>query len=232
MTANPLHLRCRLQTLPPLATRVPLIPRHRGVDANTTVCLVDDPHQIRNRHSPAGSQQGWRPIDEDTGDEGGFVEGTFKGEWRGGDVLYGERTRPWGGHYVLGLVHRSAKRRKPTDKLRRAIRCCLWHMNYHPDGGQMFWPLDNRPLHRPPSRCPGDNLTPDKVVAFLVRRNKRPLYPRRHSGTRGIFPVEDEAAVSRPSGPGPCPRLGADIGAEFGGVYMSCPLRADQVRDV
>jgi hypothetical protein len=45
-------------------------------------------------------QQGWRPIDDGTGNEAGWVEGTFYGEWRG-DVLYG-RNDAVGGHYVLG----------------------------------------------------------------------------------------------------------------------------------
>ena len=72
--------------------------------------------------SPAGRNKAGGPIDEDTGDEGGFVEGTFKGEWRG-DVLYGTNEAV-GGHYVLGWSTDPQKGRKPTDKLRRAIRCC------------------------------------------------------------------------------------------------------------
>ena len=45
-------------------------------------CLVDDPEtfEIEIVRWP---QQGWRPIDEGTGDEGGWVEGTFKCDWRG-----------------------------------------------------------------------------------------------------------------------------------------------------
>ncbi|WP_251134412.1 MULTISPECIES: hypothetical protein [Roseobacteraceae] len=48
-------------------------------------CLVDDPDtfEIEIARWP---QQGWRPIDEGTGDEAGWVEGTFKCDWRG-DVL-------------------------------------------------------------------------------------------------------------------------------------------------
>ena len=44
--------------------------------------------------------QGWRPVDEDCGDEGGTNEGVFHSYWKG-DVLYG-RNEAVSGHYVLG----------------------------------------------------------------------------------------------------------------------------------
>ena len=50
-------------------------------------CLVDDPagFEIEIVQWPA---QGWRPIDDGTGDEGGYVEGIFHGDWDG-DILMG-----------------------------------------------------------------------------------------------------------------------------------------------
>ena len=62
-------------------------------------CLVDDPDgfEIEIVRWPA---RGWRPIDDGTGDEGGWVEGVFHGEWKG-DVLYGSNEAV-GGNYVLG----------------------------------------------------------------------------------------------------------------------------------
>ena len=44
--------------------------------------LVDDPagFDIEIVRWPA---QGWRPVDEGTGDEGGYVEGIFNGNWKG-----------------------------------------------------------------------------------------------------------------------------------------------------
>src|SRR5262245_22179380 len=49
--------------------------------------LVDDPADCRIEivRWPA---QGTRPIDADTGDQGGTTEGVFVSEWRG-DILYG-----------------------------------------------------------------------------------------------------------------------------------------------
>ena len=44
--------------------------------------LVDDPDNfdIEIVRWPA---QGWRPVDEDSGNEGGIAEGVFYGEWQG-----------------------------------------------------------------------------------------------------------------------------------------------------
>ena len=85
--------------------------------------------------------QGWRPVDEDTGDEGGWVEGIFSGEWKG-DVLYGSNEAV-GRSLRARLVGRSTNRLGRKPRPCPAIRFCLWHMNYHPDGGQLF--LSPRP---------------------------------------------------------------------------------------
>ena len=42
---------------------------------------------------------GTRPVDVDTGDQGGTTAGIFVSEWRG-DILYG-RNEAVGGHYIL-----------------------------------------------------------------------------------------------------------------------------------
>jgi ureidoglycolate lyase len=203
--------------------QVPLI---RATEASTKPygCLVDDPAKF-DIAITRWPQQGWRPIDEDTGDEGGFVEGTFRGEWQG-DVLYGTNEAV-GGHYVLGWstdpqTANADRQTAPRDQV------LLWHMNYHPDGGQMFWPLDNKPFIVPVA-LPGDNLTPDKVVAFWCD-GSRGLYIHAGIWHEGIFPVEDEQRFLDRQGRVHA-RVSADIGAEFG-VYLACPLKADQVKDV
>ena len=60
-------------------------------------CLVDDPGDcaIEIVRWPA---RGTRPVDADTGDQGGTTEGVFVSEWRG-DILYG-RNEAVDGHYV------------------------------------------------------------------------------------------------------------------------------------
>ncbi len=202
---------------------VPLI---RATDASVKGYgwLVDDPDMctLEITRWPA---QGWRPVDEDSGDEGGWVEGTFSGTWRG-DVLFG-RNEAVGGHYVLGWST-DPQTASETEQTAPRDQVLLWHMNYHPDGGQMFWPIDKRPFIVPVA-MPGDNLTPDKVIAFWCD-GSRGLYIHAGIWHEGIFPVEDEQRFLDRQGRVHA-RVSADIGKEFG-VYLACPLRADKVRDI
>ncbi|MFT6303254.1 MAG: ureidoglycolate lyase [Granulosicoccus sp.] len=179
-------------------------------------CLVDDPDhfEIEIVRWPA---PGWRPVDPDTGDEGGFVEGTFHGEWRG-DVLYGSNEAV-NGNYVLGWstdpqLASSEQASVPREKV------LLWHMNYHPDGGQLFYPLDNKPFVVPVA-LPGDDLTPDKVVAFWCDGSKG-LYIHPNIWHEGIFPTQDKQRFLDRQGRVHA-RVSCDIGEEFG-VYLSVPL--------
>ena len=41
----------------------------------------------------------------------------------------------------------------------------IWHANHHPDGGQLFYPLDNRPFIAALART-GDDMKPEDWVAF------------------------------------------------------------------
>ena len=180
-------------------------------------CLVDDPaaFDIEIVRWPA---QGWRPIDEGTGDEAGFVEGIFSGEWTG-DVLMG-RNEAVNGHYVLGWScdPQAASDRKQTQPRDQVL---LWHMNYHPDGGQLFFPLDRKPFVVPVA-LPGDDLTPDKVVAFWCD-GSRGLYIHPNIWHEGIFPVEDRQRFLDRQGRVHA-RVSCDIGREFG-VYLAVPLK-------
>lgn len=179
-------------------------------------CLVDDPADIEIEITrwPA---QGWRPVDEDSGDEGGVTEGFFHGAWQG-DVLMG-RNEAVGGEYVLGWScdPQQASAQQASAPRERVL---LWHMNYHPDGGQLFFPLDRTPFVVPVA-LPGDDLTPDKVVAFLCDGSKG-LYIHPDIWHEGIFPVADEQRFLDRQGRVHA-RVSCDIGAEFG-VYLSVPL--------
>ena len=179
-------------------------------------CLVTDPDtfEIEIVRWPA---QGWRPIDEDTGDEGGFVEGVFHGNWKG-DVLYGSNEAV-NGNYVLGWSTdpQSASGETATCPREKVL---LWHMNYHPDGGQMFFPLDRQPFVVPVALL-GDDLTPEKVVAFWCDGSTG-LYIHPGIWHEGIFPVEDNQRFLDRQGRVHA-RVSCDIGQEFG-VYLSVPL--------
>jgi len=182
--------------------------------------LVDNPEnfEIEIVQWPA---QGWRSVDQGTGDEGGCVEGTFHGNWQG-DVLYGSNEAV-NGNYVLGWSTdpqqaSSQSATCPRDKV------LLWHMNYHPDGGQLFYPIDKLPFVVPVA-MPGDDLTPEKVIAFWCD-GSRGLYIHPGIWHEGIFPVHDQQRFLDRQGRVHA-RVSCDIGAEFG-VYLSVPLKLQQ----
>ncbi len=131
--------------------------------------LVSDPAQCKVEivQWPA---RGTRPIDAGTGDEAGTTEGVFVSEWRG-DILYG-RNEAVGGHYIL--AYGTAPEDAREDHSTPPARMLLWHANYHPDGGQLFFPLDKKPFYVPLA-LPGDDITPEKFVCF------------RFDGSQGLY---------------------------------------------
>ena len=145
-------------------------------------CLVDSPdqHDIEIVRWPA---QGWRSVDEDSGDEGGTTEGIFISEWKG-DVLYG-RNAAVGGHYILGYGCEPSD--AAEDHLRNPKRLLLWHANYHPDGGQLFFPKINRPFLAPLAK-PGDDVTPEQFVCYYFDGSAG-LYIHPNVWHEGIFAI-------------------------------------------
>ena len=131
--------------------------------------LVDDPARcaiqiVRWR------AQGWRPVDDDTGDQGGTTEGVFVSEWKG-DILFG-RNEAVGGDYILAYA--TDPEPADTEHARAPERMLLWHANYHPDGGQLFFPLERVPFFVPLA-LPGDDVRPESFVCF------------RFDGTQGLY---------------------------------------------
>jgi hypothetical protein len=185
-------------------------------------CLVNDPEtfEIEIVRWPA---QGWRPVDEDTGDEAGWVEGVFKCDWQG-DVLFAENAAV-SGNYVLGWSTDPQQAQTKQQTVPRT-QVLLWHMNYHPDGGQFFYPLDNSPFIVPLA-LPGDDLGPEKVVAFWCEGDKG-LYIHPNIWHEGVFPTADSQRFQDRQGRVHA-RVSADIGNEFG-VYLACPLSPDKLR--
>jgi hypothetical protein len=142
--------------------------------------LVDDPHQCQVEivRWPA---LGTRPIDADTGDQGGTTEGLFVSEWRG-DILYGSNEAV-GGEYILGYSELPELAR--TDHEAAPQRVMLWHANYHPDGGQLFFPLDRRPFYVPLA-LPGDDVTPERFICFRFD-GQQGLYIHPNIWHEGVF---------------------------------------------
>lgn len=147
--------------------------------------LVDDPEKVKIEivRWPA---QGWRPVDTDSGDEGGTTEGTFIAEWKG-DILYG-RNSAVGSHYILGYgtepsVADKTHQRDPNQLL-------LWHANYHPDGGQLFFPLDQTPFVVPLAK-PGDDVKPEDFVCFRFS-GRQGLYIHPNIWHEGVFALKGQ----------------------------------------
>src|SRR5262249_1907827 len=170
--------------------------------------LVDDPGGCRIEivRWPA---LGTRPVDAGTGDQGGTTEGVFVSEWRG-DILYG-RNEAVDGHYILAYAQAPEQARESHAE--RPRRMMLWHANYHPDGGQLFFPLERRPFYIPLA-LPGDDVTPERFVCFRFDgRHGFYIHPNiwhdgvfTSSGTQRFF--DKQSAVHA--------RVSVDFAREFG----------------
>jgi hypothetical protein len=142
--------------------------------------LVDDPDKCKIEivRWPAS---GWRPVDEDSGDEGGTTEGVFMSEWQG-DVLFG-RNEAVNGEYILAYATEPGA----ADRTHRRDpeRILLWHANYHPDGGQLFFPLE-RESFVVPLALPGDEVKPQDFVWFRFD-GRHGLYIHPRIWHEGVF---------------------------------------------
>jgi hypothetical protein len=162
--------------------------------------------------------QGWRPVDEDTGDEAGTTEGTFECQWKG-DVLYGTN-QAVGGRYILGYASEPAD--ADESHSRQPRRLLLWHANYHPDGGQLFLPKLSRPF-LVPLALPGDDVKPDNFVCFRFDGTKG-LYIHPNIWHEGVFPVSGHHRFFDRQGAVHA-RVSVDFSREF-----QCLLEADLTR--
>jgi hypothetical protein len=155
------------------------------VDATATTLagyghLVDDPARcvVEIVRWPA---LGTRLVDAGTGDQGGTTEGIFVSQWQG-DVLYG-RNEAVDGHYILAYATEPALARE--DHERAPSRILMWHANYHPDGGQLFFPLDQQPFFVPLA-IPGDDVGPERFICFRLSGNQG-LYIHPNVWHEGVF---------------------------------------------
>jgi hypothetical protein len=145
--------------------------------------LVDDPAAcaVEITRWPA---QGWRLVDTDCGDEGGTTEGVFISSWKG-DILYGSNEAV-GGNYILGYA--TAPEHASVESSNKPKQILLWHANYHPDGGQLFFPLDKRP-YLVPVALPGDDVKPEDFICFLCS-GEQGLYIHANIWHEGVFAID------------------------------------------
>ncbi len=178
--------------------------------------LVDAPHEcpIEIVRWPA---TGTRAVDPGTGDQGGTVRGTFEFWWEG-ELLRGRNDAVGGDEYLLGWSRRpeEASRVRP----REPGRVLLWHANYHPDGGQLFFPLDGQPFVCPLA-LPGDDVRPEDFRAFLIEGG-RGLYIHPDVWHEAVFPLGERGRFHDEQGAVHA-RVSVDFPREFG-LLLSVPL--------
>ena len=175
--------------------------------------LVDDPDQCQVEivRWPA---VGWRPVDEDTGDEAGTTEGVFVSDWQG-DILYG-RNAAVGGHYILAYAQ--MPEHADTSHQRDPERMMLWHANYHPDGGQLFFPLDKAPF-MVPLALPGDDISPERFVCFRFDGSQG-LYIHPNIWHEGVFGLSGTQRFFDKQGAVHA-RVSVDFAREFGCLLVA-----------
>lgn len=106
------------------------------------VIVADDPSTFEVPIVPwpvAGSRQ----LDPGTGIEGGTTEGAFTTRWVGHRLV--AVNEAVNGKYVIGLARAPEDCDAPVDGAPPG-QILLWHVNHHPDGGQLFWSVDGRPF--------------------------------------------------------------------------------------
>ena len=162
--------------------------------------------------------QGWRPVEPGTGNQGGVTSGRFD-VYRAGDMMHA-RNHAVNGHYVTAWFSdppSASEQALDVDHSRVLVR----EANYHPDGGQIFYPRDQQPFIALLA-LPGDDITPQDFVAFYGDGNfgihidanvwHQPLFPL---GERIVFDDKQGRVHA-------C--VACDFVTEFG-VYLSVPLR-------
>lgn len=177
--------------------------------------LVDDPDEcpIEIVRWPT---QGSRPVDADTGDQGGTTEGVFVSAWHG-DILYGSNDAV-DGKYIL--AYSQAPELARTDHNDAPVRMLLWHANYHPDGGQLFFPQQHEPFYVPLA-LPGDDVTPERFVCFRFD-GQEGLYIHPNIWHEGVFPLRGTQRFFDRQGAVHA-RVSVDFAREFGSL-LEAPI--------
>ena len=149
-------------------------------------------------------KQGWREIDSGTGNEGGITKGSFD-VWWDGDILYGQNNAvahkskyEVDGKYILGYSSLPDKISKNDNNYSSPKEIYMWHANYHPDGGQLFFPTENKSFISPLA-LPGDNIQLEDFRAFYIDGTKG-LYIHPNIWHEGVFSVQKKCSFKGKQG--------------------------------
>ena len=142
-------------------------------------------------------KQGWREIDKGTGNEGGSTEGSFDTWWEG-STMWGQKKAVQqknndyevDGKYVLG--HALPPDNEPILEYKTPEHIYIWHVNYHPDGGQLFYPSAKTPFISPLA-LPGDDVQVGDFKAFYFDGSQG-LYIHPNIWHEGVFPINQKSS--------------------------------------
>lgn len=162
-------------------------------------------------------QRGWRPIVPGTGNQGGVTQGDFVMRYAGEKML--AYNHAVDGYYVTGWFADPATAREDAADVDRS-RILVREANYHPDGGQVFFPRRKSPFVALLA-LPGDDIGPDDFVAFYCDGT---FGINLHPGVwhQPVFPLADNVTFDDKQG-----RVHACIAVDFVvefGCYLSVPL--------
>jgi ureidoglycolate lyase len=157
-------------------------------------------------------------VDANSGDQGGVAEGIFEFWWKG-ETLYA-RNNAVGDSYLFAWSNwpEEAATDGPAKPRRQAL---VWRANYHPDGGQLFFPLHGESFVVPLA-LPGDDVRPEQFVTFCCD-GRRGLYIRPNIWHGAIVPLDDRAEFLDRQGRVHA-RVSVDFAKEFG-CYLAVPMR-------
>eukprot|EP00941_MAST-03F_sp_MAST-3F-sp1_P002829 g2829.t1 len=146
-------------------------------------------------------QPGWRKLDPGTGDEAGTTEGNFRLRWDG-DFFRGENLAiaTTNNSYLNGLGA------EPKDAKVEAQGASgdgsaiyLWMSDYHPDGGQLFFPKEKIPFVACLGKSTyGDDIQPENMVAFHVPAGKG-IYFDPSTWHNGVYVEKKYAPSDKPA---------------------------------
>jgi hypothetical protein len=149
---------------------------------------------------------GWRPVDAGTGNEAGTTEGEFDFWWHSG-ALHG-RNNAVNDEYVLAWMSAD------DDE------ALIAHANYHPDGGQLFFPLNGEAFVIPLANT-GDDLALEDFVAFYCDGSAG-VYIHPGVWHEALLPMDPKATFFDKQGKVHA-RISSDFETDFG-AYLGVPM--------
>jgi hypothetical protein len=153
--------------------------------SKATVASSTRQRPSRSRSS-VGRLQGWRPIDDNSGDQGGVDRRLFEFWWKGG-TLYARNNAVSDSYPLLEQLAGKRVGRRLRQPRRRAL---IWRARCITQMAASFFRCTARAVV--PLALPGDDVTPERFVTFWCD-GARGLYIRPKIWHGAVVPLDDHA---------------------------------------